>query len=919
MTPTGAIRRLIPRTVAGQMFALLVVMVLVLGAGAVAALVVQAGNNSEDVARVRALAVAETFSRAPGVLAALESPDPSARLQPITEVTRRETGVDYIVVTNTKGVRYTHPNPAEIGKSITGPLYPATAGRPFTDRVPGRTLPSPSIRAVAPVFDKKGSVVALVNAGVTIAGTSRTVNRQLPVLLGGGAAALALATVGVALMSRRLRRQTRGLEPAEITRMYEHHDAVLHAVREGVLIISDDGRLLLVNDEARRLLDLPPDVPLRDVADLGPRLDQALIRLLADGRVAADEVHRAAGRFLAVNQQPTRSDGRALGSVATLRDTTELRALAGRATEARETLMLLYDATVTIGTTLDLTRTAEELAQAALPRFADLATVDVFESVLEGAEPARERDELRRAAAAGVRGQRSLYQAGQTVSFHSSSPQARSLADGRSVLEQDLAEAFVGTDQDPAHTEWLRAHGMRSLITVPLRAGGWVLGVTSFYRGDRLDTFDEDDVSTAEELVGRAAVCLDNARRYAREHAMAVSLQRSLLPGDLPQQNAVEAAYRYIPARSGVGGDWFDVIPLSGARVALVVGDVVGHGLHAVATMGLLRTAVLNFSALDLAPDELLTHLDELVSRLDQEENHRGRERGAAATGGTGIIGATCLYAIYDPVSRRCTMARAGHPAPAIVRPDGTVDFPDVPGGPPLGLGGFPFEVIDLGIEENSEIVLYTDGLIENRRQEIDGGLERLEQALAHRGRSPEQTCDAVLDALLPADVADVSDDVALLVARTRTLDTDHFVVWDVPVDPAAVATARADVTRKLSSWGLDEAAFTTELIVSELVTNAIRHAIAPIHLRLVRDRGLICEVSDGSSTAPHLRRSTAGDEGGRGLFLVAQLTESWGTRYTSRGKTIWAEQVLPPAGDTEPDGPSQPHMTAGPDQAASR
>ncbi|MFI6693964.1 SpoIIE family protein phosphatase [Streptomyces sp. NPDC050433] len=919
MTPTQAIRRLIPRTVAGQMFVLLVVMVLVLGAGAVAALVVQAGNNSEDVARVRALAVAETFSRAPGVLAALESPDPSARLQPITEVTRRETGVDYIVVTNTKGVRYTHPNPAEIGKSITGTLYPATAGKPFTDRVPGQTLPSPSIRAVAPVFDKKGSVVALVNAGVTIAGTSGTVNRQLPALLGGGAAALALATVGVAVMSRRLRRQTRGLEPAEITRMYEHHDAVLHTVREGVLIISDDGRLLLVNDEARRLLDLPPDVPLREVADLGPRLDQALIRLLADGRVATDEVYKAAGRFLAVNQQPTRSDGHALGSVATLRDTTELRALAGQATEARETLTLLYDATVTIGTTLDLTRTAEELAQAALPRFADFATVDLFESVLQGAEPARERDELRRVAAAGAGGQRPLYQAGRTVSFHSSSPQARSLADGRSVLEQDLAEAFVGTDQDPAHAEWLRAHEMRSLITVPLRAGGWVLGVTSFYRGERLDTFDEEDVSTAEELVGRAAVCLDNARRYAREHAMAVSLQRSLLPGELPQQNAVEAAYRYIPARSGVGGDWFDVIPLSGARVALVVGDVVGHGLHAAATMGLLRTAVLNFSALDLAPDELLTHLDELVSRLDQDENHRGRERGAAATGGTGIIGATCLYAIYDPVSRRCTMARAGHPGPAIVRPDGTVDFPDVPGGPPLGLGGFPFEVIDVDIEENSEIVLYTDGLIENRRQDIDSGLERLEQALAHREQSPQQTCDAVLDALLPADVADVSDDVALLVARTRALDTDHFVVWDVPVDPAAVATARADVTRKLSSWGMDEAAFTTELVVSELVTNAIRHAIAPIHLRLVRDQGLICEVSDGSSTAPHLRRSTAGDEGGRGLFLVAQLTESWGTRYTSRGKTIWAEQALSPADDTEPGGPTRPPDPDEPDQAASR
>ncbi|MFE2945009.1 SpoIIE family protein phosphatase [Streptomyces sp. NPDC059255] len=909
---------MIPRTVAGQMFALLVVMVLLLGAGAVSALVVQAGNNSEDVARVRALAVAETFAHAPGVLAALKSPDPSATLQPITEVTRRRTGVDYIVVTDTKGVRYTHPNPAEIGKRITGPLYPATAGRAFTDRVPAHTLSSPSIRAVVPVFDKKGSVVALVNAGVTIADTSGTVNRQLPALIGGGAGVLALATVGVAAVSRRLRRQTRGLDPAEITRMYEHHDAVLHAVREGVLIVADDGRLLLVNDEARRLLSLAPDVPLRDIADLG--LDEALTRLLAEGRVATDEVHQAAGRFLAVNQQPTSSDGRALGSVATLRDTTELRALVGQATEARETLTLLYDASVSIGRTLDLTRTAEELAQAALPRFADFATVDLFDSVLQGADPARERDTLRRAAAAGAQGQRAFFRSGQLVSFHPYSPQARCLASGRSALETDLAGAFVGKDQDPLHAEWLRSHGMRSLITVPLRAGGAVLGVTSFYRGERLPAFDEEDVSTAEELVGRAAVCIDNARRYAREHTMAVSLQRSLLPGDLPRQNAVEAAYRYVPARSGVGGDWFDVIPLSGARVALVVGDVVGHGLHAAATMGLLRTAVFNFSALDLAPDELLTHLDELVARLDQEESNRGRARGAASTGGAGVIGATCLYAIYDPVSRRCTLARAGHPGPAIVRPDGTVAFPDVPGGPPLGLGGFPFETIDIDIAENSEIVLYTDGLVENRGQDIGTGLERLRQALAHPGRSPERTCDAVLDALLPADAAEVRDDVALLVARTRVLDAEHFVAWDVPTDPAAVADTRADVTSKLSSWGMDEVAFTTELIVSELVTNAIRHAVAPIHLRLVRDRALICEVSDGSSTAPHLRRSTAGDEGGRGLFLVAQLTERWGTRYTSRGKTIWAEQVLPPAeptGLTAPAGPADPAEPTGPAEPA--
>src|SRR5690606_8619977 len=220
-----------------------------------------------------------------------------------------------------------------------------------------------------------------------------------------------------------------------------------------------------------------------------------------------------------------------------------------------------------------------------------------------------------------------------------------------------------------------------SPITVPLRAGALVLGVVSCWRSEKAEPFDEDERALGEELVARAAVSIDNARRYTREHSMAVTLQRSLLPRTLPEQTALDIAYRYLPAQAGVGGDWFDVLPLSGSRVALVVGDVVGHGVHAATTMGRLRTAVHNFSALDLPPEELLTHLDDLVGRLDADHGENG-----------GISGATCLYAVYDPVSRRCTFARAGHPPPALVLPDGTVDFVDVPAGPPLGLGGHPFE-----------------------------------------------------------------------------------------------------------------------------------------------------------------------------------------------------------------------------------
>jgi anti-sigma regulatory factor (Ser/Thr protein kinase) len=327
------------------------------------------------------------------------------------------------------------------------------------------------------------------------------------------------------------------------------------------------------------------------------------------------------------------------------------------------------------------------------------------------------------------------------------------------------------------------------------------------------------------------------------------------------------------------------VIPLSGARVALVVGDVVGHGLHASATMGRLRTAVRTLADVDLPPDELLTRLDDLVSRLSADA---GADDGDDAEND---VGATCLYAVYDPVSRRCNLARAGHPLPALVTPDGTASFLDLPAGPPLGLGGLPFESSEIELPAGSVLALYTDGLIESRYHDIDLGFERLRRALTHQERSLETTCDNVLKAVLPDRPA---DDVALLIARTHALDSDQVATWDLPADPAIVADARRKVAERLAGWGLHDAAFTTGLIVSELVTNAIRHAQSPIQLRLIRDRTLICEVSDGSSTAPHLRRARAFDEGGRGLLLVSRLTQRWGTRQTLHGKTIWAEQALP-------------------------
>ncbi|MFE4623807.1 SpoIIE family protein phosphatase [Streptomyces mirabilis] len=874
-------RRGLP-TVAGQVFLLQAILILALAAAAVAALMFQYRGDAEREARTRSLAVASAVAASPTVREALSSANPTVVLQPQAEETRRRTAVDFVVVMSPTGIRYTHPNPAQIGRRYIGNIAAAQHGGIVTETTAG-TL-GPSVRTVVPVTTSDGRVIGLVSAGITVKQVSLAAERQVPLVLAATGVVLSAATGGTALISRRLRRQTHGLGPTQMTRMYEHHDAVLHSVREGVLIVDSHGRLLLANDEARRLLGLRADGDGRPVTDLG--LEPKAEQLLLSGRATTDEVIEVGDRLVAVSQRPMAQQPGLGGCVATLRDTTELSALMGRVEVVQERLTLLYDAGIRIGTTLDVTRTAQELAAFAVPRFADYVTVDLVDTVLRGDEPNPLRAaELRRVAVDGIRKDAPLYPPGGLIHFDPSTPQASGFGSGQIVLEADLA-AFSGWQaQEPDRARRLVAYGIHSMIAAPLRARGVILGVATFWRSKEPTPFSQEDLSLAEELVARAAVSIENARRFTREHTTAVTLQRSLLPHALPEQSAIDVAHRYLPAEAGlggVGGDWFDVIPLPGARVAIVVGDVVGHGLHAAATMGQLRTAVHNFSTLDLPPDELLCHLDELVTRIDQDRDGDGE----APT----LTGATCLYAIYDPISRLCTMARAGHLEPIIVRPDGHADLPGIPAGPPLGLGGLPYEKKEILLPEGSSIVLYTDGLIEDRQRDIDQGIELLRRAVAHPGQTPDQVCRAAMDAMVPVAPR---DDVALLVAGTRLLDGKRTASWDVPSDPSAVADVRAAAARLLDDWDMKEEAFTLELILSELVTNAIRHATGPIGVRLIRDRSLICEVSDGSSVSPHLRRATTMDEGGRGLFLVAQFADRWGTRYTSGGKVIWTEQQL--------------------------
>ncbi|MFI1148083.1 SpoIIE family protein phosphatase [Streptomyces sp. NPDC020817] len=564
---------------------------------------------------------------------------------------------------------------------------------------------------------------------------------------------------------------------------------------------------------------------------------------------------------------------------------------------ARHRLALLNRASSRIGTTLDLAQTTRELADVAVPDLADAVSVDLLESVARGEEPAAREagGPVRRMAVHSVMAEalRVMYSDGELFRFDPRTPQARCLAEQRPILEPVLRSdpGWYFRDQERRRRALgLEAH---SLIVVPLTARGALLGLLSLWRAGRPEPFEEDDLTLAEEFAARAALCIDNARRYTQQHQAALTLQRSLLPQALPEYSAVEVAHLYLPAdpATGVGGDWFDVIPLSGARVALVVGDVVGHGLHAAATMGRLRTAVHTLAGLDYAPDEVLSHLDDLVNRLAAEQ-----ERADGHPPGQQIVGATCLYAVYDPTSRRCTLARAGHLPPVVVTSDGTVSLPDLPEGPPLGLGGLPFESAELELAEGSLLALYTDGLVEAGGLDLDQGLERLREVLCRPGRSLEETCTDVQDALLPDHPP---DDVALLLARTRVLAPERVASWEMPAEPTAAARARHLTETTLTGWGLGELAFTAELVVSELVTNAYRYGGGtPLTLRLIRDRSLVCEVSDGSSTAPHLRRARTTDEGGRGLFLVAQLTERWGTRYTRDGKTVWTEFSLAAAAE---------------------
>ncbi|MER6245812.1 SpoIIE family protein phosphatase [Streptomyces griseorubiginosus] len=737
----------------------------------------------------------------------------------------------------------------------------------------------------------------------------------------------------------------------------------------GIAIVDTDLRCVWSNPALEQFGSAPaPERLGLRFGEIQPGLDAEAIeaqmrRVLETGEPIVEYEHvgrvRAAPhRETAHTMSFTRIDddqGKPMGVYYTVVDITERH-------RARQRLALLDRAGEHIGRGLDIRQTAQELADVAVPALADYITVDLLEPVLRGAEPTMQVPLVRAGQQSVNEGvPEAVVAVGEVAAYLPGTPPLRCLVEGTSWREErlDPLAAEWATDIPGGRTATFLELGLHSVMVVPIRARGATLGVTTFFRRRRQEPFDEDDLNLAEDLVSRAAVCVDNARRYTRERQAALVLQRSLLPHRLPEQDAVEVTACYRPADelTGLGGDWYDLIPLSGARVALVVGEVPGHGIAAAAAMGRLRTAVRTLAALDLPPEEVLGHLDDLVARAAREEGAgpeaaggSGGGEGCGAAGGSGLaggsgtaegsglaggseavpgdtpapgrsgspaatpapgnsralaapvdpsdesdsaqaVGSGCVYVVYDPVDGQCAMAAAGHPAPAVILPDGTVAFVDLPQGPSLGVGGPPFESVELALAPGSTLALHTDGLLAHGEgRSLEAGRERLREALERSADTLDLRCRAVVDSLAPDQP---HDDLALLLARTRLLGPEQVADWDVPVDPAQVAEARKAASRQLTEWGLEDFAFTTELVVSELVTNAIRHAVGPIRLRLIRARTLMCEVLDSGSTAPHLRHPRTTDEGGRGLLLVSQFAQRWGTRFVPEGKVIWAEQSL--------------------------
>jgi serine phosphatase RsbU (regulator of sigma subunit) len=548
---------------------------------------------------------------------------------------------------------------------------------------------------------------------------------------------------------------------------------------------------------------------------------------------------------------------------------------------------LLDDTFRQIGATLDLDQMARGLINIVVPHFSNSAGLLVLESLVAADEtPAYQVDGshlLRRVAVATDDADPrwdAAFPTGEVLRYPPGTPYTECMDTSKPVRTVNFGDENVLEMAE----SWLRRPVVKllsgtSMLLLPLNARDTTLGFIVCNRRAGFRPFDAYDTEIGMEFASRAAIFLDNARRYSRERATALTLQRSLLPTGLSSPSSVEVRHRYLPGSQliEVGGDWYESIALPGARVALVVGDVAGHGVRAAVTMGRLRTAIQTLAMLELPPAESLQQLNELMQTMGAREPHF----------------ATCAYAVYDAVQGICEVASAGHLPPLLVPPAGGAQYLDVAPAPPLGVGEGLVHSRTFEIQDGSLLVLYTDGLVESRGRDIDDGLHRLQSVFSPgmQQRPVEELCKAILAG---AYADQQRDDIAILIARLGRIDGRQLAAWVLPGELTSPGEARALASEPLTRWGLTGLLATTQLLVSELVTNAIRYTRGPVTLRLILERTLTCEIADTSAALPRMRFAAGDDECGRGLQIVSQLSLRWGARRTPSGKVVWCEQQLP-------------------------
>ncbi|MEV5571231.1 SpoIIE family protein phosphatase [Spirillospora sp. NPDC052269] len=547
---------------------------------------------------------------------------------------------------------------------------------------------------------------------------------------------------------------------------------------------------------------------------------------------------------------------------------------------------LMDDALTRFGQSLDLDQTAKGIVDVVVPHYCNVSSVLILESLVAADEVHDETGSavMRRISVASEDEDpawTATFPVGEVLVFPEGTPYREVLDTARPVHLRHVQRGDAGAIAE----KWRRnpvGHLLSdvSMVLLPMIARDTLLGFIACTRVTGHRRFDAYDVEIGMEFAARAAIVIDNARLFSRERATALALQRSLLPNRLSAPATVEVRHRYLPGSKlvEVGGDWYESIALPGARAALIVGDVAGHGVRAAVTMGRLRTALHTLANLELPPADALHVVHELMIELGEQEPHF----------------ATCVYAVYDATTGKLEVASAGHLPPLLAAPDGGNAYLEVPPAPPLGVvGGAAIESREFTVEDGSVFVIYTDGLVENRGRDIDDGLARLRSLFTAEtvGRPMEDLAKATLAGVY-AD--EHRDDIAVLLARLHRMPADRMASWPLPTDPASVRRARGLVCSKLTEWGLSDLVYTTELLASELVTNALRYAPGGIELRLLLERTLTLEVLDRSAALPRLRHALDDDENGRGLLVVSQLAHRWGTRRTPAGKVVWCEQVVP-------------------------